>query len=159
MMQNAEVSHEPEPLYDVVRRIRPLNRLLVASVDDRLDGTGVTIGTRGVMEQLADGGPQTVPQIARALGVGRQFIQRVVDAAVAEGLLELELNPVHLRSSLVELTPHGRATFRRLFAEEQRVLRRAVLRLDPRDVRACIKVLDHLTRAFDEVVRRGKQRG
>lgn len=157
-----QLAHEDrpsaEPLYDVVRRIRPLYRSLVATVEHRLAGTGATVGSWGVLERLSEAGPQTVPQIARALGVGRQFIQRVVDASVTEGLVELELNPLHLRSSLVDLTPHGRSTFRHVFTEEQRVLRRAVLGLDPRDVRACIRVLDHLTRAFDDVAQRGRAR-
>ena len=58
--------------------------------------------------------PRTVPQIARALGLKRQGIQRLVDALAASGLTHYQTNPDHARAMLVELTGDGRALLARL---------------------------------------------
>src|SRR5436190_234471 len=59
---------------------------------------------RGVLRSLARAGAQTVPQIAAARPVSRQHIQTVVDALVADRLVETTDNPAHRRSVLVRLT-------------------------------------------------------
>src|SRR6185295_2910219 len=66
-------------------------------------------GSWGLMRGLAEGGPQTVPQLARARPVARQRIQRLVDELAAAGLVELVDNPHHRRSRLVRLTARGAA--------------------------------------------------
>jgi DNA-binding MarR family transcriptional regulator len=60
-----------------------------------------------VMQVLANG-PQTVPQIARQRCTSRQNIQSLVNGLVSEGLVELERNPGHQRSSLICLTSRGK---------------------------------------------------
>jgi DNA-binding MarR family transcriptional regulator len=48
--------------------------------------------------------PLTAPQIAARMG-------KQLNALVQEGLMEAHPNPMHKRSSLYDLTPHGRAAF------------------------------------------------
>lgn len=55
----------------------------------------------------ASGRPQTVPQIARVLGVTRQNVQRIADLLVAEGAAELHDNPDHHGSPHFILTQRG----------------------------------------------------
>jgi DNA-binding MarR family transcriptional regulator len=57
----------------------------------------------------ADHAAMTVAQIARALGLARQSVQRVADLLEAEGLAEYRDNPEHLRAKLLHLTPRGRS--------------------------------------------------
>src|SRR5262245_50115913 len=51
---------------------------------------------------------QTVPAIARRLGVTRQAVQVVVNDLARDQLVRLVPNPVHRRSPFVALTPQGR---------------------------------------------------
>jgi DNA-binding MarR family transcriptional regulator len=60
--------------------------------------TLLTLGTEG----------QTVPQLARGRSVSRQYMQRLVNALAAEGLVEMVPNPAHKRSPLVRLSERGR---------------------------------------------------
>jgi DNA-binding MarR family transcriptional regulator len=52
----------------------------------------------------------SVAQIARALGLARQGVQRIADLLEAEGLARYEGNPAHRRAKLLVLTPSGRET-------------------------------------------------
>jgi DNA-binding MarR family transcriptional regulator len=53
-------------------------------------------------------GSMSVAQIARALGLARQGVQRIADLIEAEGLARYEENPAHRRAKLLVLTPEGR---------------------------------------------------
>jgi DNA-binding MarR family transcriptional regulator len=55
-------------------------------------------------------GDMSVAQIARALGVSRQAVQRLADLLEADGLARYLENPAHLRAKLLALTPEGRST-------------------------------------------------
>lgn len=137
-------------LFEVIRRVRPLYRSLFAAVESRLEGTGVSVALRGVLEILADEGPQTVPQIARAHGVGRQFVQRTIDEAAATGLVCGEDNPAHRRSLLFDLTEKGRATFAKIRRQEMAVTRRVAAGLSRTDVAAALRVANHMIEAFSK---------
>jgi len=52
----------------------------------------------------------SVAQIARALGLARQGVQRIADLLEDEGLARYEDNPAHRRAKLLLLTPKGRET-------------------------------------------------
>lgn len=68
-------------------------------------------GTWGLLNSIARRGPQTVPALARERPVSRQYMQQVVNEAVADGWVRLAPNPRHKRSSLVELTEAGRSRY------------------------------------------------
>jgi len=50
-----------------------------------------------------------VAQIARALGLARQGVQRLADVLEGEGLIAYADNPQHQRAKLVRLTAEGAA--------------------------------------------------
>lgn len=56
----------------------------------------------------AEHAPMTVAQIARALNLARQSVQRVADLLETDGLVVYEDNPGHRRARLVVLTADGR---------------------------------------------------
>ena len=58
----------------------------------------------------ADAGTLTVADIARALGLQRQSVQRVADLLEADGLVRYLDNPRHRRAKLLTLTLDGRTT-------------------------------------------------
>jgi DNA-binding MarR family transcriptional regulator len=59
---------------------------------------------------------QTVPAIARRLGVTRQAVQPVINDLVRDELVRLVPNPAHRRSPLAAVTPRGRRVLARLTA-------------------------------------------
>lgn len=93
------------------RKIRMCFQLLKTLGDRLCQDLNITASMRAVIEQIDEGGPQTVPQIARAKNVSRQHIQLLVDALGEAGMIILKPNPAHRRSSLVELTDAGAAAF------------------------------------------------
>lgn len=137
-----------DALYDVIRFVRPLHLALARSVERELRGTGVTMGMRAVLEVVDAYGPATVPSIGRVLAVGRQPVQRIVNAAKALGLVSLESNPAHKRSALVALTAEGESAFRAIREREQQNLKRVARDLSRVDIVAAIRVLGALSDAF-----------
>lgn len=108
-------------------------------------------GTWGLMRQIAERGPMTVPGIAALRRVTRQRIQQIVDDLVAEGSVALVDNPRHARSKLVALTDTGR---RRYAAVDARVRAAAVehtRRVAARDLSAAVRALAALTASLSSV--------
>lgn len=56
-------------------------------------------------------GPRTVSQLARAMGLTRQAVQRVADDLAQAGLAAYADNPAHTRAKLLEVTETGAAAY------------------------------------------------
>lgn len=119
----------------------PLYRQTVRTLEQ---ASGVPVGVRAVLDLLRIRERLTVPRIADVLGLSRQFVQRCVNEAEAEGWVLLAANPAHQRSSHVVLTRAGRAVVEGIRAGEARSLDAAALSLDKEDVEACLRVLTRL---------------
>lgn len=98
-------------------------------------------GRWGLMRALAEDGPQTVPQLARARPVARQRIQKIVDELAAEGLVELRDNPAHRRSRLVALTPAGAAVCADIGRHVEDSVGALLADLRPREIRSAVRTL------------------
>jgi DNA-binding MarR family transcriptional regulator len=72
---------------------------------------GQTLARWLVLEAI-DGAPATVAQIARAMGLARQSVQRLADVLVQDGLASYQDNPAHRRAKLLAIAPPGRAALR-----------------------------------------------
>ena len=125
-----------------------LNALL-----DLLHGEEGVASRRGVLRNLAANGAMTVPQIAALRPVSRQFVQRVVNALEADGLVARRPNPAHRRSPLVAPTDAGRTTLERYAQREAPLLEaaRRALRSDE-DVETAVSVLRDVRRHLDELL-------
>lgn len=132
-------------LYDVLRLVRPLHQHSAAAVELALADSDLSMPMRAIIERVHDDGPQTVPQIARALFITRQGVQRFVDEAKALGYLETRPNPEHRRSHLIAVTHAGRTAYEELHSAELARLDGFAADLDPQDIEACVRVLAHLT--------------
>lgn len=91
----------------LVVQVLQLNGLLTAAGDEMARPAGQT-SARWQVLAAAEHAPMTVAQIARALNLARQSVQRVADLLEADGLAAYEENPGHRRAKLVVLTPKGR---------------------------------------------------
>lgn len=68
-------------------------------------------GSWGLLRLLKEDGPKTVPEVARIRAVSRQYIQKLADELMADGLVETFENPAHRRSKRLRLTPAGERRF------------------------------------------------
>jgi DNA-binding MarR family transcriptional regulator len=126
----------------------PLYRQTVRNLDA---AGGVPVGVRAVLDLLRARDALTVPRIAEVLGLSRQFVQRCVNEAEQGGWVTLRSNPAHQRSSLVAITPDGRAVVQAIRTGEAAALAPVAKSLSRADVEACIRVLSRLL----ELVRTG----
>ena len=90
----------------VVRLIR-LQGFLSAAGDALARPSGQSTARWQVLA-VVENGSVTVADIARALTLARQSVQRVADILADEGLVAYEANPRHERAKLVSLTEAGR---------------------------------------------------
>lgn len=97
------------------------------------------------------GRPMTVPQMGRTLALSRQFVQRMVNEAAGQDLVEAVPNPAHQRSFLIRLTDTGRTTIDALVARERVLLERASGDLTAADIDACVRVLTRMLALFEDV--------
>lgn len=113
-------------------------------------GRGQTAARWHVMSAVSEEA-QTVPAIARRLGLTRQGVQRVVNDLEDADLVTLGPNPAHARSPLVALTEQGRedleALFRRSEASRRRLLDRAGVSVE--DLAAARRVVGALAAAVE----------
>jgi DNA-binding MarR family transcriptional regulator len=102
----------------LVVQVFRLNGVLTAAGDEMARPAGQT-SARWQVLAAADHAPMTVAQIARALNLARQSVQRVADLLVGDGLAAYVENPGHRRAKLVALTPSGRKALRTIQAAQR----------------------------------------
>ena len=113
-------------------------------------------GVYGLLRSLMEGGPQTVPQIARARPVARQHIQMMANELVAQGLVEFIDNPAHKRSRLLRITPEGERLYTMLSARMAKLAERLAADMEIDDLHTTVETLRALKRklADEETVKR-----
>ena len=109
-----------DQLFRLMWLSRPLMQRVEELVRRNLDGTGLTVRMRAIMEILESHGALSVPDIARALQIQRQYVQVMVNEVIAAGLAEKRSNPRHRASPLIGLTQQGQQLVRDVLAREQR---------------------------------------
>ncbi|CQR60180.1 MarR family winged helix-turn-helix transcriptional regulator [Streptomyces leeuwenhoekii] len=143
-----ELAHRLTEVYDLVG---PLYRRAQRGVEQGLATEGLSVGVRAVLALLHRHGPMTVPQMGRAQAISRQFVQRMVNDAAAQGLVESIPNPAHRRSSLIRLTDEGGAVIAAVLDREHALLREVGGGLTDAEVAACLRVLGLMLRGLDHV--------
>jgi DNA-binding MarR family transcriptional regulator len=129
----------------VVNAVRSLFHELKVVVQEVHGGSPLAGGRRGVLVNLLEDGPQTVPELARRRPVSRQHIQALVNELLRDGLVVRRPNPAHKRS---KLTAEGRKTIRAMLERETELLRRLELDADTRQLTSTAAVLEELRTAF-----------
>jgi DNA-binding MarR family transcriptional regulator len=141
-----------EDVVAITRAVRRLFHQLKAYGTTLHADTDVTVPMRGVLETIVQKGPSTVPRMARMRPVSRQHIQRIVDELLERGLVRLDANPDHKRSSLVSLTQKGRATFHSMLASEIAAFDHLARGLSRGEIATARKVLQQLTTRLDAML-------
>jgi len=130
-----------EALYPLTLYVRRLFHRLGHDVTALHSESGITAGMRAVLESVIAKRPQTVPEMARVRPVSRQHIQGLVNALLADGLVETADNPAHRRSHLVRATDAGRAAYDRLRAREAAAFRKLPLGIAAAEMNLAARVL------------------
>jgi DNA-binding MarR family transcriptional regulator len=138
-------------LANVYNLVGPLYRRVLRKVELAAPIEGLSVGVRAVLDLLRTRGPMTVPQLGRTQALSRQFVQRMVNDAAAQDLVEIAPNPDHRRSSLIRLTEVGDAAIMSVHAREHALLRQVGGELTAADVDACLRVLTQMLAAIDDV--------
>jgi DNA-binding MarR family transcriptional regulator len=102
---------EEEAFTRLVLLVFRLNGLLL-DAGDRLAAPAGQTSARWQVMGVIDHGPLTVSQIARAMGLRRQSVQRTADLLAADGVAEYLTNPADRRAKLLTLTARGRRALR-----------------------------------------------
>jgi DNA-binding MarR family transcriptional regulator len=110
-----------------------------------------TAGLRGVIQELYQSGPQTVPDMARARPVSRQHIQVLVNQLLELDWVELTLNPAHKRSKLVAITARGRGAFEAIRLTEAGMLADLPVNVSESELEAAAAVLEKVRTAFERM--------
>lgn len=135
-------------LAEVYIALGPVYRRVARIVEQDEQVSGLSVGVRNILDQLRLGGDRTVPQLARAQELSRQYTQRMVDQAATDGLVELTPNPAHRRSRLVHLTPRGAAAITSVIERELSLLTRVGGDLTAAELDGTLRVLHHMDEAL-----------
>jgi DNA-binding MarR family transcriptional regulator len=146
-----DVDERAERLAEVYLLVGPLYRRVLRAVEQEQERSRVSAGVRAVLDQLRRHGPLTVPQIGRNQSLSRQFVQRMVNEAAEDGLVELADNPQHRRSRLVRLTDDGRSAIERVVARERAELAVVAAHVDDEEVAATKRVLERMLDGLAEI--------
>ncbi len=134
-------------VYALSTAIRSLFHVLGDAVSTLHKSSGITAGMRAILESVIGGGPQTVPQMARARPVSRQHIQTLVNDLLVLKLVEYADNPAHRRSKVVRATQQGKRLFAQLRTEEDEAFGQLPIDLTPDELDSAARVLTRLSDA------------
>ena len=147
----SKLSGKIESLYAVIQQIRPAFRHISKTVEKTSSDFGLSIGTRAILEKLTVHGPQTVPALAKALDVERQYVQRNVNDLLDNLYVEKQMNPIHKRSWIIAITPEGYRKFNVLHSQEHQMLRSIAGQLSDEEIDNARHVLQLLSETFQAI--------
>jgi DNA-binding MarR family transcriptional regulator len=135
-------------LYEVVWLIRRLFRALSQKSSEMLEGRGITVADRAVMEFLYPDRRLSVPEIASRYQVSRQHVQVTVNVLLQGGMVVTEENPRHKRSPLIALSRNGRELFADILRQDEKTLEGLFSGVSTRDLHTTRRTLEALLQAL-----------
>lgn len=139
-----------ERLYKTLKLVRSVHLNMQRSTEQMLDGAGVSVAERAVLELFCEE-PLTVPEAARRLSMKRQFVLRVVTGLMEKQLLERQPNPEHRRAYFCVPTVAGRALFEEIHRREVEMLHAMLGDINQTEVVAALRVMTRVATAFERL--------
>lgn len=137
-------------LAEVYGVLGPLYRRVQRRVEMDESVMGMSIGVRAVLDELRrTSSAATVPALTERLDLSRQFVQRMVNDAIAAGWLDRRANPAHRRSPLLVLTSAGVTVIDAVLAREHELMGDTPGDLTEQDVDTTLRVLAAMRAAVD----------
>ncbi len=156
MTRSAAPAHTPQGarLTELILDVFKLNGRLLGAGDQLVAGLGLTGARWQVLGALAFcGAAQPVANIARAMGLTRQAVQRVVNELEAEGFLTFAPNPHHQRAKLVALSKSGTRAFQAASKRQVPWANQLARRIPVRDIRTALGVVREVTLRLENTAR------
>jgi DNA-binding MarR family transcriptional regulator len=143
---------------EVILQVFKLNGRLLAAGDQLTSDIGLTSARWQVLGAVALAGtPQPVANLARAMGLTRQAVQRTVNDLASRGLVTFDVNPHHRRAQLVVLTEEGRAAYRAAARRQVPWASGLAKGLRAADLALALEVLKALTGALERYEHRARR--
>ena len=140
------MSIEPNPaaiLTDIMLAVFRVNGRLLEKGDQLVKSLNLTSARWQVLGAVALAGkPLSAPQIAEAMGITRQGVQKQLNKLEEDGFFERRHNPRHERSSLYALTELGNRIFAKAMALEEAWANGLVAGLPPSDLTKTLRTLN-----------------
>lgn len=109
--------------YQVIWLIRKLFRALAQKSSENLEGFGISVADRAVMEFLYPDKRLSVPEIAEKYNVSRQHVQVTVNSLLESKLAVTKENPRHKRSPHIMLNAKGRELFNKVLKKDEEAVK------------------------------------
>jgi DNA-binding MarR family transcriptional regulator len=109
--------------YQVIWLIRRLFRALAQKSSENLEGFGISVADRAVMEFLYPDKRLSVPEIAEKYNVSRQHVQVTVNSLLESKLAVTKENPRHKRSPHIMLNAKGRELFNKVLKKDEEAVK------------------------------------
>jgi DNA-binding MarR family transcriptional regulator len=138
---------ESEILTKIILAIFRTNGRLLEAGDELVKPLRLTSARWQVLGAVALAGtPLTVPQIAAAMGITRQGIQKQIDMLATEGLLVQRPNPSHKRSALYDLSKRGAQIYEKTDSLQTKWARQLAKGLSPDALLVTLHTLETMQR-------------
>jgi len=148
MAASANKNRAGQAIHDLFREVFALHATLAATMDAVHQQAGLGTSQHRIMRALDRMAPATVPELAAALHVSRQFVQTVCNELLARGYVAFKQNPRHKRSKLAVLTTSGRSAFRQSRDRENRIIQQALPDIEPERVQAARGLLESIRKSL-----------
>lgn len=141
---------------ELVLEIFRVNGLLIAAGNEMSAEAGLTSARWQVLGAVALAGePLTVAQIARAMGLTRQGVQRVVDELEGAGLVRRIEHAEHRKARPVMLTDAGNAAYAAVSRRQEPWANRTSAGVGPKRLETAVEVLRELRERLELETRAG----
>lgn len=128
-----------------------LNNRLIATCDELVSDIGLSTARLQVLAVIAMSSiPETVPQIARRLGLTKQAVQWLANEMERGGVVRFETNPRHPTSRLVLFAAQGRARHRNAVQRMEPLVTRVGAELGVSQVNAATAILKAMHRILQK---------
>jgi len=138
-------------LHRLVWMSRPLMQAAETCVEAGLEGTGLTVRMRAVLEILREHGTQSVPDIAARLEIKRQYVQLMVNETLASGFTEQRPNPRHKRSPLLVLTSRGGDLIENIISKELALMQDIGANFNDEEISTALEVVLAVTQKLKDL--------
>lgn len=150
-MPEEQRSEAGEAVTELILDVFRLNGRLQIAGDRLVSGLGLTSARWQILGAIAYAEKaETVAWHARAMGVHRQGIQRIVNELKREGILEFQPNPQHKRAQLVVMTPKGKDLYDAAIAKQIPWVNALASGLLPEEIAAAQQVIGRLKARLEE---------
>jgi DNA-binding MarR family transcriptional regulator len=155
LMDRTKVPDEPWTRFAL--SVFSLNGLIIEAGQSISKTVGQTSARWQVLGSVFE--PQTVPDIARNLGISRQGVQRVANVLRKEGLVASRKHPTDQRTYLFELTASGRVVLAEIYSRQLEWSLGTVTVLGEDRLRQATAIMDELGLILELEIKKLKKSG